>query len=55
MCEWKRPRGAAGVPFDRQSPMLQGVLALAGVLVIGLWFYPTGFIEAASAAAKSLF
>lgn len=45
----------AGVPFDRQSPLLQGVLAVTSILMLGLWLYPTGFIGAATAAAKSLF
>jgi NADH-quinone oxidoreductase subunit N len=45
----------AAVPFDKQSPLLQGVLAVTGVLVLCLFLYPSGFIGAASAAAKSLF
>ena len=45
----------AAVPFDRQSPMLQGVLALTGLLVLAFWVYPPPFIGAATAAAKSLF
>ncbi|MCX8255468.1 MAG: NADH-quinone oxidoreductase subunit NuoN [Beijerinckiaceae bacterium] len=45
----------AGVPFDRQSPLLQGVLTITGLLVLALWVYPPAFIGAASAAAKSLF
>jgi NADH-quinone oxidoreductase subunit N len=45
----------AGVPFDRQSPLLQGVLTITGILVLTLWVYPPAFIGAASAAAKSLF
>ena len=45
----------AGVPFDPQPRLLQGVLAITGVLVLGLWVYPPLFIGAATAAAKSLF
>jgi NADH-quinone oxidoreductase subunit N len=45
----------ASVPFDKQSPLLGGVLAITGVLVLGLFLYPTAFIGAATAAAKSLF
>ncbi len=45
----------AGVPFDPQSKLLQGVLAITGILVLGLFLYPPAFIGAASAAAKSLF
>ena len=45
----------AAVPFDRQSPMLQGVLAITGLLVLFFFVYPPLFIGAASAAAKSLF
>ena len=45
----------AGVPFDPQARLLQGVLAVAGVLTLGLCVYPPAFIGAASAAAKSLF
>ena len=45
----------ATVSFDKQSPMLGGVLAITGVLVLGLFIYPTAFIGAATAAAKSLF
>ena len=45
----------AGVPFDPQSRLLQSVLAITGILVLGLWLYPPLFVGAASAAAKSLF
>ncbi len=45
----------AGVAFDRQTPMLQAVLAITGVLVLGLFLYPPLFVGAATAAAKSLF
>ena len=45
----------AAVPFDRQSPMLQGVLAITGLLVLLFFVYPPVFIGAATAAAKSLF
>ena len=44
----------AATPFDRQSPVLQGVLALSGMLLLLFWAYPP-FIGAATAAAKSLF
>ena len=43
-----------GVPFDKQSVLLQGVLAISGVLVLVVVIYPSLFV-AASAAAKSLF
>ncbi len=45
----------AAVAFDRQSPVLQGVLAVTGLLVLLLFVYPPAFIGAATAAAKSLF
>ena len=45
----------ASVPFDRQSRLLQGVLAITGVLVLFLFAYPPLFVGAATAAAKSLF
>ena len=45
----------AGIALDRQSPMLQGVLAVTGLLVLLLFVYPPAFIGAATAAAKSLF
>ena len=40
--------------FDRASPTLRTVLAVAGLLVIFLFAYPAPFVEAATAAAKSL-
>ena len=43
------------IAFDRQSPILQGVLAATGLFVLLLFIYPPTFIVAASAAAKSLF
>ena len=45
----------AGVPFDPQSRTLQAVLAITGILVLGLFVYPPVFVGAATAAAKSLF
>ena len=45
----------AAVAFDRQSPILQGVLAVTGLFVLLLFVYPPSFIGAATAAAKSLF
>ena len=44
-----------GTAFDRQTPMLRAVLAVTGVLVLGLFLYPPLFVGAATAAAKSLF
>ncbi|MGP0061656.1 MAG: NADH-quinone oxidoreductase subunit NuoN [Beijerinckiaceae bacterium] len=40
--------------FDRASPTLRTVLAVTGLLVIFLFAYPGPFVEAATAAAKSL-
>jgi NADH-quinone oxidoreductase subunit N len=40
--------------FDRSSRTLKTVLAVTGLLVIFLFAYPGPFIEAATAAAKSL-
>ncbi len=45
----------ASIALDRQTPMLQAVLAVTGVLVLGLFLYPPVFVGAATAAAKSLF
>ena len=45
----------AGIAFDRQTPMLRTVLAVTGVLVLGLFLYPPLFVGAATVAAKSLF
>ena len=45
----------AGIALDRQTPMLQAVLAVTGVLVLGLFLYPPLFVGAATTAAKSLF
>jgi NADH-quinone oxidoreductase subunit N len=42
------------VAFDRASPTLRTVLAVTGLLVIFLFVYPAPFVEAATAAAKSL-
>jgi len=43
------------VTFDRPAPSLRIVLAVAGVLVLFLFAYPAVFVEAALAAAQSLF
>jgi NADH-quinone oxidoreductase subunit N len=43
------------VTFDRAAPSLRIVLAASGVLVLFLFAYPASFVEAAAAAAKSLF
>jgi NADH-quinone oxidoreductase subunit N len=44
----------AAAAFDRASPAVRTVLAVSGLLVIFLFAYPGPFIEAATAAAKSL-
>ena len=41
--------------FDKPSPALRAVLVVSGILVLFLFVYPPAFIDAASAAAKSLF
>ena len=41
--------------FDRAPPVQRAVLAISGILVTFLFAYPAPVIEAASAAAKSLF
>ncbi|WP_036259799.1 NADH-quinone oxidoreductase subunit NuoN [Methylocapsa aurea] len=41
--------------FDRPSPTLRAVLALTGLLVLFFFVYPGSFIDATTAAAKSLF
>jgi len=41
--------------FDRPAPSLRFVLALSGILVLFLFTYPAAFVEAAAAAAQSLF
>ncbi len=43
------------VTFDRPAPSLRIVLAACGILVLFLFAYPVAFVEAAAAAAKSLF
>jgi NADH-quinone oxidoreductase subunit N len=43
------------VTFDRAAPSLRIVLAACGVLVLFLFAYPAVFVEAATAAAQSLF
>jgi NADH-quinone oxidoreductase subunit N len=45
----------AAAPFDRASPAVRTVLVVTGLVVIFLFAYPGPFIEAATAAAKSLF
>jgi len=45
----------AAAPFDRASVSVRAVLAVTGLLTIFLFAYPGPFIEAATAAAKSLF
>ena len=45
----------AAAPFDRASLSVRTVLAVTGVLTIFLFAYPGPFVEAATAAAKSLF
>jgi NADH-quinone oxidoreductase subunit N len=45
----------AAAPFDRASISVRTVLVVTGVLTIFLFAYPGPFIEAATAAAKSLF
>jgi NADH-quinone oxidoreductase subunit N len=45
----------AAAAFDRPTPTLRTVLAVTGLLVIFLFAYPGPFIEAATAASKSLF
>jgi NADH-quinone oxidoreductase subunit N len=45
----------AAAPFD-QAPFTQrAVLALASLAMLLFWVYPAPLVEAASAAAKSLF
>jgi NADH-quinone oxidoreductase subunit N len=44
-----------GPAFDKPTPALRVVLAASGVLVLMLFAYPSLFIEAATAAAASLF
>ena len=43
------------VAFDRPGPTLRALLAIAGVLVLAFWLYPSPIIAAATNAAKSLF
>ena len=45
----------ATVPLDKQSRLLQAVLAGTGMMVLLLFVYPPLFVGAAAAAAKSLF
>jgi NADH-quinone oxidoreductase subunit N len=44
-----------GPAFDKPVPAQRAVLAVAGVLVLALFVYPGGFIEATTVAAQSLF
>ncbi len=41
--------------FDKASPALRAVLAVAGLAMLLFWVYPAPVVEAASAAAHSLF
>jgi NADH-quinone oxidoreductase subunit N len=41
--------------FDKATPLLRTILAVCGILVTFLFAYPAPVVEAASAAAKSLF
>ncbi len=43
------------VTFDKSVPVLRAVLIVTGILVTFLFAYPAPVIDAASAAAKSLF
>jgi NADH-quinone oxidoreductase subunit N len=45
----------AAAPFDRVPFTQQAVLALASLAMLLFWVYPAPLVEAASAAAKSLF
>jgi NADH-quinone oxidoreductase subunit N len=42
-------------PFDRVNWEVTAVMALGGLFVVLFWIYPGPLVEAASAAAKSLF
>ena len=41
--------------FDRQGPAVRVVLAIAGLVMLLFWVFPAPVVEAASAAARSLF
>jgi NADH-quinone oxidoreductase subunit N len=41
--------------FDRAPPVLRAVLAVAGLIVVFLFVYPSPFVAATAAAAKTLF
>lgn len=43
------------VAFSKSSPVLRVVLALSGIIVLFLFVYPSPFVAATTAAAKSLF
>ena len=45
----------SGARFDRPTPALRAVLAVTSFLVVFLFAYPGWFVDAAGAAAKSLF
>jgi NADH-quinone oxidoreductase subunit N len=45
----------AAAPFDRTPVMQRAVLALSSLAMLLFWVYPAPLVEAASAAAKSLF
>ena len=45
----------AAAAFDRPAPVLRIVLAVTGLLMLFLFAYPGLFIDATTAAAKSLF
>ncbi len=42
-------------PFDRQGPAVRVVLAVSGLVMLLFWVYPAPVVEAATAAAHSLF
>ena len=41
--------------FDRQGPAVRAVLAISGLVMLLFWVYPAPVVEAATAAAHSLF
>jgi NADH-quinone oxidoreductase subunit N len=41
--------------FDRAPMALRAVLAVSTLALLGFWVYPTPVMDAAAAAAKSLF
>ena len=46
---------APAEPFDKVSPAIRIVLAVSGLFSLLFWVYPAPVVEAASAAARSLF